>query len=189
MRGRSTPLGSEQGGNEFHSSLGTLNRPLGSNVNLPLGICGAPPSAEADPRRDCDGPRYGGPRPESHGEAASTLCVAYTEAPATHRGHLRIERAGSRGDRAARTLANRTFANVTRAQSYYLASITFGPVMAKQLETFDMSASNTTTGLNGGSGTVILTDSGKDAQVTLDLQSVPGVAVRGTATCTHVLRF
>ena len=75
------------------------------------------------------------------------------------------------------------------AQSDYLASITFGPVTAKQLETFDMSASNTTTGRKGGNGTVILTDSGKDAQVTLDLQSVPGVAVRGTATCTNVLRY
>ena len=60
--------------------------------------------------------------------------------------------------------------------------------MAKQLETFDISASNTT-GRKGGSGTVILTNSGKDAQVTLDLQSVPGVAVRGTATCTNVLRY
>ena len=63
------------------------------------------------------------------------------------------------------------------AQSDSLASITFGRVMAKQLETFDMSVSNTTTGRSGGRGTVILTNSGKDAQVTLDLQSVPGVAV------------
>ena len=75
------------------------------------------------------------------------------------------------------------------AQSDYPASITFGPGMAKQLETFDMSASNTTTGRKGGSGTVILTDSGMHAQVTLDLQPVPGVAVTGTATCTNVLRY
>ena len=75
------------------------------------------------------------------------------------------------------------------AQSDYPASITFGPGMAKQLETFDTLASNTTTGRKGGSGTVILTDSGMHAQVTLDLQPVPGVAVTGTARCTNVLRY
>jgi hypothetical protein len=66
------------------------------------------------------------------------------------------------------------------------ASVTFGPVMDKRLETYYMSGSNPTTGRQGGTGTVILKAGDKDAQVTLELQPQPGVSVKGTVTCTLI---
>lgn len=71
----------------------------------------------------------------------------------------------------------------------YEASISFGPVMDTKNGTFYMSGSNTTSGRKGGSGAVRLEDHGKNARVVLDLQPQPGVAVKGTVSCTNVLRY
>ena len=73
--------------------------------------------------------------------------------------------------------------------SDFEASMTFGPVMDTRLGTFYMSGSNTTTGRKGGTGTVMLKDSGKDATVSLDLAPESGVVVKGAITCTNPLRY
>ena len=65
------------------------------------------------------------------------------------------------------------------------ASVVFGPMMSKG-ETFYMSGSNDTTGRTGGPGKVLLKEDGKVAQVSLDLQPQPGIAIKGTVTCTII---
>jgi hypothetical protein len=80
--------------------------------------------------------------------------------------------------------------NRASSQADYNVSITFGPVMDTRLGTFYMSGSNTTTGRTGGTGTLIVKDSGKgDAQVTFDLQPQPGVAVKGVIICKNLIRY
>jgi hypothetical protein len=71
----------------------------------------------------------------------------------------------------------------------YEASVNFGPVMDTKRGVFYMSGSNATTGRKGGGGSVRLEDHGKDARVLLDLQPQPGIVVKGTVTCTNVLRY
>lgn len=65
------------------------------------------------------------------------------------------------------------------------ASVTFGPVM-RQGSTFYMAGTNPTAGRTGGPGKVLLTEHGKTAQVTLDLQPQAGVAIKGKVSCTII---
>jgi hypothetical protein len=70
------------------------------------------------------------------------------------------------------------------APTDFEATATFGPVMGKG-ETRYLSGKDDV-GRTGGPGTVLLKDDGKGAQVTLDLQPQPGVAIRGTVRCALV---
>ena len=69
------------------------------------------------------------------------------------------------------------------------ASMHFGPVLDTKVGTFYMSGVNTTIGRRGGGGSVVLKDTGKSAKVLLDLQPTPGVTIKGTLTCTNVIRY
>ena len=66
--------------------------------------------------------------------------------------------------------------------SDYLASVNFGPVMDTRLGTLYMSGSNPTDGRKGGTGTVMLKDSGKDATLSLDIQPESGIVVKCAGT-------
>ena len=74
------------------------------------------------------------------------------------------------------------------AQSDYLAAVTFGEVTGTH-NTFYMSGSNKTTGKAGGPGKVTLNDAGKAIEVVLDLQPAPGITIKGSVSCTKVLRY
>ena len=71
------------------------------------------------------------------------------------------------------------------APADFEASVVFGPMMDKG-ETFYISGRNDTTGRTGGPGKVVLQEDGKVAKVSLDLQPQPGIAIKGTVTCTII---
>ena len=73
--------------------------------------------------------------------------------------------------------------------SEFEVSVTFGPVMDTRLGIVYMSGSNTTSGKKGGTGTVLVKDSGKDPTVSFDLQPQAGIVIKGTISCTNALRY
>ncbi|HSI47270.1 MAG TPA: hypothetical protein VLA61_03290 [Ideonella sp.] len=72
--------------------------------------------------------------------------------------------------------------------SGFEATINFGPFMNKGATVYMSGTDKNNPSRKGGTGTVLLKEDGKQARVTLDLQPQPGVAIKGTVTCTVIAR-
>ena len=70
--------------------------------------------------------------------------------------------------------------------SGFEATINFGPFMNKGATVYMSGTDKNNPSRKGGTGSVLLTEDGKQARVTLDLQPQPGIGIKGTVTCTVI---